>query len=177
MRILVLITLAFGCVVSNATFVIAADRDKENAIKQERKKYEGTWRVILLQVDGNVAPEKDAKKITVVNQADGTWSIQLEGKEIAKGTSEINPTSKPKTIDFTPTEGSDKGRVFLGIYDIRETCRKLCYAPAGKDRPTEFFSKPGSGHVLVIFQREKPRAKSSWLKWMQIAQESIFGDE
>jgi uncharacterized protein (TIGR03067 family) len=151
-----LMTLVQSCMISNAAFVVAADKDKEPAIKQERKKYEGTWRVIFLQVDGNQASDKDAKKITAVNQADGTWSVRVEGKEIATGTSEIDPTKNPKTIDFTPTEGSEKGKVFLGIYEIKQTCRKLCYAPAGKDRPTDFSSTPGSGHVLVIFQREKP---------------------
>jgi uncharacterized protein (TIGR03067 family) len=80
----------------------------------------------------------------------------MRSKEVAKGTSEIDPTKTPKTIDFKPTDGSEKGKTFLGIYDIKQTCRKLCYAPAGKDRPTEFSSTPGSGNVLVIFQREKP---------------------
>jgi hypothetical protein len=64
--------------ISNGVFVVAADKDKEQAIKQERKKYEGTWRVIFLQVDGNQASDKDAKKIVVVNQADGTWSVRVE---------------------------------------------------------------------------------------------------
>jgi uncharacterized protein (TIGR03067 family) len=153
---LALIVFAQTCTMSNVPSLIAAGNDKQEAVQQERKKYEGTWRVIFLQADGNQAAENDAKKIMVVNRGDGTWSIKIEDKEIAKGTSEIDPTKKPKTIDFTPTEGSEKGKVFLGIYDIKENCRKLCYAPAGKERPTEFSSTPGSGHVLVIFQREKP---------------------
>ena len=155
-RLLVLIVLAQVCAIPNVAPLFAVGDDNQDAIKQERKKYEGTWRVIFLQSDGNQAAEKDAKKITVVNHTDGTWSIQVEGKEVVKGTSEIDPTKNLKTIDFTPTEGSDKGKVFLGIYDLKENCRKLCYAPAGKERPTEFSSKPGSGHVLAIFQREKP---------------------
>ena len=78
-----------------------------------------------------------------------------DGEKIGTGTSQIDPTKKPKTIDFTPTEGDEKGKVFRGIYEIKTNCRKLCYAETGKDRPTEFSSKPGSGHVLVILQREK----------------------
>jgi uncharacterized protein (TIGR03067 family) len=135
---------------------LAPGEDKDEAVKQERKKYEGIWRVIFLQADGKQAADKDAKKIVVVNKTDGSWSIQAEGKEVAKGTSEIDPTKSPKTIDFTPALGFDPGKVHLGIYDIKENCRKLCFAPAGKDRPTEFSSKPGTGHLLVIFQREKP---------------------
>jgi uncharacterized protein (TIGR03067 family) len=72
------------------------------------------------------------------------------------GTSQIDPTSKPKNLDFLIATGPDKGKTCLGIYEIKENCRKLCYASPGKDRPTEFSSKPGSGHTLVIFKREKP---------------------
>ena len=134
---------------------VGVGRD-DQTVKQERKKYEGTWRVTALQVDGNQASADDAKKITVVNSADGTWSIRVEGKEVAKGTSEIDPTKKPKTINFTPSEGSEKGKTSQGIYELETDRRKLCYAPSGKERPTEFRSNPGSGHVLVTFEREKP---------------------
>ena len=47
----------------------------------------------------------DAKKFTVVNGSDDTWSVRSEGNEINTETSTINSTKKPKTIDFTPTEG------------------------------------------------------------------------
>jgi uncharacterized protein (TIGR03067 family) len=133
---------------------VAVERD-DQAVKQERKTYEGTWKVTGLQIDGNQASADDAKKITVVNGDDGTWSIRVEGKEVAKGTSEIDPTKKPKTIDFTPSEGSEKGKTFQGIYELEAERRRLCYAPSGKERPTEFSSNPGTGHVLVTFERVK----------------------
>ncbi len=47
---------------------------KEEAIKKDRMKFEGTWQVVLLEIDGNKAEEQDAKKITVVNEADGKWT-------------------------------------------------------------------------------------------------------
>ena len=49
---------------------------------------------------------------------------------------------KPKTIDFTPTDGGGKGEQFFGIYQLRKDTRKLCFAPAAKDRPKEFSSTP-----------------------------------
>jgi uncharacterized protein (TIGR03067 family) len=120
-----------------------------------RKKYEGTWRVVALEVNGAKASEKNARKITVTNHADGTWAVEADGKEVWKGTSKIDPMSKPKAIDFVPTEGANAGQTFLGIYEIEGDTRKLCYAPPGKDRPTAFASKPGSGHILVALEREK----------------------
>jgi uncharacterized protein (TIGR03067 family) len=126
---------------------------KDEAIKKDRQQIEGTWQVVALEINGGKAKDEDARKLTVVNGADGTWSVLVEGKESGKGNSTFDPTQKPKTIDFTPTEGDDKDKVFLGIYEIGEKTRKLCFAPVGKDRPTEFSSALGSEHILVKFER------------------------
>ena len=130
---------------------------KDEAIKKDRKQIEGTWRVVALEVNGNKAMDEDAKKLTWSTAPDGTWSLLSEGKEISKGTSTIDPTKKPKTIDFTPTEGEGKGNQYLGIYELGEKTRKMCFAPPGKERPTEFTSTPGSEHILVTFEREKAK--------------------
>jgi uncharacterized protein (TIGR03067 family) len=133
----------------------AADA-KDEAIKKDRKKYEGTWQVISLEVDGNPAGEEDAKKMTVVNEADGKWAIEIDGKVMVRGTSEIDPTKKPRTVDLTVTEGNGKGETSLGIYQFdEEDTRKVCLAPAGKKRPTEFSSTSGSEHILVVLKRVK----------------------
>jgi uncharacterized protein (TIGR03067 family) len=138
-----------------STSLAAAGDDKDKAIKEDRKKYEGTWQVVYLEVDGNKTPEDDAKKITVVNEADGKWAIEVEGKVIARGTSEIDPTKKPKTVDLTVTEGDGRGQTALGIYKFEDDTRKVCLAPAGKERPTEFSSTTGSGHILAVLKRVK----------------------
>lgn len=133
----------------------SADDAKDEAIKQDRQQIQGTWRVVALTVNGNKSEDEDAKKITVVNGDDGTWSIRLEGKEISKGTSTFDPTQKPKTIDFTPTEGEGKGEQYFGIYQLRKNKRRLCFAPAGKDRPKKFSSTPENQQIVVTFERVK----------------------
>jgi len=132
-----------------------ADDAKEEAIKKERKRYEGTWQVISLEVDGNKAGEEDAKKIAVVNGADGKWSIEVDSKVIARGTSKIDPTKKPKAVDLTTTEGDSKGETVLGIYEFGDDSRKVCFAQAGMERPAEFASTPGSGRILAVLKRVK----------------------
>jgi len=139
------------------TAIASADDATDEAIKKDRKQIEGTWRVVALEVNGNKAKEEDAKKLTVINGSDGTWSLHDEEKEISKGTSSIDPTKKPKTIDFTPTEGAGTGNQYLGIYELGQKTRKMCFAPPGKGRPTEFSSMPGSEHILVTFEREKAK--------------------
>lgn len=146
-----------GIMLTAVVAIASADDAKDAAVKKDRKRYEGTWRAVTLEVNGNKAMEEDAKKITVVNGSDGTWSLRLEDKEIGKGTSTIDPTKQPKTIDFTPTEGEGKGNQYLGIYEIGEKTRKLCFAELGKERPTDFTSTPGSQQILVTFEREKAK--------------------
>jgi uncharacterized protein (TIGR03067 family) len=134
---------------------IASASEKDDAIQKDRKQIEGTWRVVALEVDGNKASEEDAKKITVVNGSDGTWSVLSEGKEITKGTSTFDPSKSPKTIDFTATDGEGKGNEYLGIYEIGEKTRKLCFGPKDLDRPKDFSAPSGSKYILVTFERDK----------------------
>jgi uncharacterized protein (TIGR03067 family) len=150
-----LITFALGSLLLGVGFLTAADDAKQDAIKKDRKKYEGTWRVTSLEINGNKSSEEDAKKITVVNKTDGTWILQVDGGKITEGTSEIDPTKNPKTIDFMETEGDNKGKIVLGIYELGDDTRKLCYAEPGKGRPSDFSASAGTGHTLVIFKREK----------------------
>src|SRR5581483_10378034 len=112
----------------------AADA-KEEAIQKDRKRFEGTWQVVSLEVDGNKAAEADAQKIRVINEADGAWTIEIEGKVAARGTSKIDPTKKPRTIDLTVTEGNRKGKTTLAIYHFEGDPRRVCYPPPDKKRP------------------------------------------
>jgi len=146
-----------GVFLTAITTIAYADDAKDEAIKKDHKLIEGTWRIVALEVNGNKAGEEDARKLSVVNGSDGTWRLLAEGKEISKGTSTIDPTKKPKTLDFTATEGEGKGNKYLGIYELGEKTRKMCFAPPGKERPTEFTTTPGSEHILVTFEREKTK--------------------
>jgi uncharacterized protein (TIGR03067 family) len=157
MRSVFLGILVVGALLTAIATIAAADDAKDKAIKRDRKQIEGTWRIVSLEVNGKKAMDEDAKKFTVVNGSDGTWSLLAEGKEISKGTSTFDPTKKPKTLDFTPTEGAGKDNQYAGIYELGEKTRKMCFAPPGKDRPTEFSSMPGSEHILVTFERKKAK--------------------
>ena len=154
MKLLAVSALAAGLLLAAAAPLPAADA-KDEAIKKDRMKYEGTWQVVSLVVDGDKSDEQDARKITVVNEADGRWTLEVDGKVIARGTSEIDPTKKPKAIDLTETEGDDKGKTALGIYELGDDERKVCYAKAGMERPADFSAPAGSGRILAVLKRVK----------------------
>jgi uncharacterized protein (TIGR03067 family) len=50
---------------------------------------------------------------------------------------------------------STEKEVKLGIYELDGDRYKVCFAPAGKPRPSEFASKPGSGSLLQAWKRKK----------------------
>src|ERR1700722_1068732 len=93
--------LVVGLCFAAAVPLAAAGDAKDEAIKKDRMKFEGTWQVV--EINGNKVDDPDAKKITVVNEADGKWRLLVDGKEIARGTNEMDPTKKPKAIDLTET--------------------------------------------------------------------------
>jgi len=43
----------------------------------------------------------------------------------------------------------------LGIYALDASGYKVCFAPAGKPRPTEFTSTSGNGQILQVWERQK----------------------
>ncbi|QDV43179.1 hypothetical protein Enr13x_30340 [Stieleria neptunia] len=150
-------SLLLGLLVVGVALPFAANAEdaQDQAIKKDRKKLQGTWQVTSLVIAGNRAKDEDAKKFTVVNGDDGTWSVRSEGKESSKGTSTISPTVKPKTIDFTATEGGASGDQFVGIYQLGKNKRKLCFVRSDKERPTEFTSTTENQNILVTYERIK----------------------
>lgn len=59
------------------------------------------------------------------------------------------------TIDITPNEGPDKGKVVPGIFDIKGDTLRMCVVDPGNPRPKEFSSKVGTGRILTEFKRKK----------------------
>lgn len=149
--------LVVGLLLTAIATIVSAGDAKNEAIKKDRKQMEGTWRATALIVNGETFTQENANALTVVNGADGTWIIRDLGTEKSKGTSTIDPTKSPKTIDITPSGEQDKGITYLGIYELGENTRKVCIAPSGRARPKDFTSTPGSERILVTFERVKDK--------------------
>jgi uncharacterized protein (TIGR03067 family) len=125
--------------------------DKDTA-KAEMKKLEGTWQLLSAVKDGKETPAEVVKEIRVVIKGDKHtvyFGDEVAAKEISFA---VDPTKDPKTtVDTLPD-----GKEIKGIYKLDGDTLTSCVAEAGKDRPSEFASKPGSGHTLRVFKRVKP---------------------
>jgi uncharacterized protein (TIGR03067 family) len=148
MRLHALLILAAG-------LLVGADKKQEDTARKEMKKLAGTWQAFSYALDGKEAPAADLKKVKLIIKADGKATVESDGKPILQATVKIDPAREPRTIDLTFTEGGLKGKTALGIYELKGDTFRLCRAGPGKGRPTKFSSKPGSGHALMAYKREK----------------------
>jgi uncharacterized protein (TIGR03067 family) len=134
---------------------LAADDKDKDALDKEYAKFEGTWQIFSLEVEGRKIPQE------AINES----RLIIKGKEFTmkekiatyKGTFLIDPTKKPKTIDMKFTEGPEKGNTSLGIYQLDGDDFTLCLTITAKDRPTEFAAKAKSGLGLEMLKREKAK--------------------
>jgi len=120
------------------------------------KTLQGTWTATRAERDGKAADDVVGNRLSF---SSNRFQIQSkDGKPLYAGTVTINPSVKPRAIDFQHMEGSSKGTVWKGIYAIDGDTLTICdNAPnLGKSRPAAFEAKSGSGYVLVTFKRAKP---------------------
>jgi len=126
--------------------------DRDEAIRRDRHRYAGTWRVTAIEADGK--PAADDRDIVVVNAADGTWRLLVDGVQINAGKSSIDPTATPAEIDLEVTEGDGTGNTLRGIYAFpADDVRVLCFRGGDGWRPQEFAAPQNSGAILVHFER------------------------
>jgi len=141
----VLLLLGFG--------LSAALADSKNdASAKDLEAMQGDWAVVEYVVDGVKAEDDNAQSLFRTIKGNH-YTVYLFDKPLGSGTIKLDATQKLKHIDSLPDKMPDKP--FLGIYEIEQNRIKVCYAPPGKDRPTTFESKKGSGHSLMIWEREK----------------------
>jgi uncharacterized protein (TIGR03067 family) len=132
----------------------AADPAKDDANKKDLEQMQGDWAAVSAVRNGaKVADDEIQVIFWTVKGNEATFYIF--DKAWMKETFTLDATKKPRTIDMVSPMGPDKGKPKLGIYEIDKNTLKICLAESGKDRPTDFAAKAGSGHTLTVWEREK----------------------
>jgi uncharacterized protein (TIGR03067 family) len=150
-----IVLAAFGLLAGSGR-TPAGDASKEDAVRKELTKFEGTWKLVSMEMDGNKVPEEGLKEMGKMILRGNKFTVPV-GDITHRGTFRVDVSAKPKRIDVTFTEGPEKGKTLLGIYELEGDTYKVCIGEPGKPRPKEFVAKKGSGHVLEIFKRQKAR--------------------
>jgi uncharacterized protein (TIGR03067 family) len=141
--------------IAAAGLLIAACNRQEpapSAPKNDLDKLQGTWYLVMAMQDGKTLAEDKVKQTTIVFKGDSfDFPGSAEYATSKSGTIKLDETKTPKEMDAI----SPEKEVMLGIYAIDEGGYKVCFAPAGKPRPTKLGSAPGSGYILQVWSREK----------------------
>jgi uncharacterized protein (TIGR03067 family) len=117
------------------------------------KALEGIWVPSTGEFGGKKFPD-EILKATKLMIKDGKYTVTV-GKQADKGTIKLNSDKKPKAIDIIGTDGPNKGKTILAIYELNGDSLKVCYDLGGKDRPAEFKTKEESMLFLVNYKRIK----------------------
>jgi len=136
--------------------LVAADA-KDDMTKKELDKFQGTWVLVSGEKDGQKIADDDVKKSKL------TWKgkecaveTPHQSKETIKATAKLDPSKSPKEMDWERSAGPGVGKPMQAIYEFTgDDQYRICFAPAGKDRPKEFATKAGSGHILHVWKRVK----------------------
>ncbi len=121
---------------------------------EDTKSIEGAWLPVAAELAGTKLPAESLKMMKLVLK-DEKYTFK-NGEESDKGTIKLDATKKPKAMDIKGTEGANKDKTILTIYQLTEDTLIVCYDLGGKNRPTEFKTKADTKLLLVTYKREKP---------------------
>lgn len=123
--------------------------------KQDAKR-DGTWVAVSMEQEGKKLPDALVKKLTIklITMGD-TYKVTFNDKVAEEGSSKADWTRKPTAVDIDASKGPNKGKTIQAILSIEGDTMKVCYNLKGESRPTEFATKEGSGHTLIVYEREK----------------------
>jgi uncharacterized protein (TIGR03067 family) len=147
--------MTIGALLALTAGVFLAADDPEEAARKDLEKLRGTWVLVSAEHDGKKLPAEEVKKTRIT--IDGEKFVFPAASGIGtsqKGVIKVYPDKDPKWMDSQATDAA-KGKVSLGIYEVKGDDYKVCFAPPGKERPKEFTSPAGSGHILQVWKRKK----------------------
>lgn len=135
-----------------AAIILTAAASSGNTA-DEPKGHDGTWLPVSAELGDFKFDDKMLKSMKLVIEGDKYTVTVLDS--VDKGTTKVDATAKPKTMDVTGTDGPNKGKTFLAIFEDNGDTMRICYDLEGKTRPTEFKTTKEKPYFLVTWKREK----------------------
>ncbi|HKB35422.1 MAG TPA: TIGR03067 domain-containing protein, partial [Gemmataceae bacterium] len=123
--------------------------------RTELAKLAGHWKPVRGEFNGQPLPAQMFELVRSI-VAEGN-TIRIERTDGLRGalTVRLDPTATPKRIDATVTASPESTPVadITGIYKLEKDTLTICVSERRDERPTEFVTRPRSGHRLVVFRR------------------------
>jgi uncharacterized protein (TIGR03067 family) len=121
-------------------------------MNDELKRLQGSWKVVALEVEGQILPASSFAGARIVVNSDEFSALNM-GAPYA-GTLTLDAASDPKKFALLFRDGPHSGKTSLGIYELNGNQWKFCLGFAGSDCPEKFVTTRGSGHALETLERE-----------------------
>src|SRR5580704_8177213 len=96
-----------------------------SADAKDKDSLDGTWLPSEAELGGQKFPDEVRKTIKLVVKGD-KYTVTV-GKAVDEGTVKLDAKAKPKALDVTGTEGPNKGKTFLAIYERDGDTLRVCY--------------------------------------------------
>jgi uncharacterized protein (TIGR03067 family) len=126
----------------------------DDPVSEDGKMLEGAWPPVAAELGGQKFPDDHLKAVKLIMK-DGQYTVQV-GEVFDEGTYKLDPAAKPRAIDITGSEGPNKGKTLLAIYELTGDSLRVYYNLEGKKRPTDFKTEKNTLQFLVSYKREKP---------------------
>ncbi len=133
--------------------------DAKDEAKAELGRLAGTWQVVSYVKDGVelVEGQDDPVEILITFKKDGTFEWVKGGGDGGR-VEHIDPSKKPKEVDYAFADGDNKDKTQKAIYKLDGDTFTDCFTePGSKDRPTEFKSTKDNGCSMAVYKRVKKK--------------------
>jgi uncharacterized protein (TIGR03067 family) len=118
---------------------------------EQLRAWEGDWRFVSLEVDGQAVPPAMMGEARLLVDGD---RFRMESPEGAyEGVFTLDVEVDPPQIDIEFVEGPEAGEHAYGIFRLEDDRLELCLGVVGATRPAGFVTSPGSGHALERLRR------------------------
>jgi uncharacterized protein (TIGR03067 family) len=149
--------LTIAAVALAATVAPAAPAPKDK-VDPDAAPLQGTWEWDPAAEQSAALPRIDVERVVIKGDT-LTIHYNLDGRRFASPTTfTLDPKARPPQIDFTPTEGANKGRAYLGLYEVAGGKLRLCYRGPGATRPTDFGDRKDSTRDTSFLALVRPPA-------------------
>jgi uncharacterized protein (TIGR03067 family) len=135
----------------NVAFVFLVSLAFGTARADDQEKLQGAWKVVQAEVGNDKATKGQKKELEVLIEGNALTLIEGDTKETVHFA--LEPTGKAHTIDFYKT-AERKEKIWHGIYELDGKDVKLCWGPAGQERPKEFGVKKGTEQRYYIIRKK-----------------------
>src|SRR5262245_12365975 len=111
------LALMFSLRLALVPVALAGEKKDEDAIQ-------GTWVAAEAELGGKKLSTAQPIKLVI---KDGKYDVTID-----HGTVKIDASAKPKSMDITGTDGPNKGKTFMAIYELDSDTMRICYDLSGK---------------------------------------------